>query len=110
MLAAAGAAGCGAEPKSYSDGEITDGLALKPDGREYVVATEEEPEGDAFCIVSELLNDAEEVEDAADRADGQALASREGNTGVVVSTELGFPCEQEVQRNLNRLDPKPKEE
>jgi hypothetical protein len=104
------AAGCGADSKSYSDGEISDGLALRPDGREYLVATKEEPKGDAFCIVTELLNDADEVEQAPDGAARQALSSREGNAGVVVSTELGFPCEEEVARNLNRLDPKPKEE
>jgi hypothetical protein len=102
--------GCGAESKSYSDGEISDGLALKADGNDYLVATEEEPKGDAFCIVSDLLNDADEVDGAPDGAAKQALSSREGNAGVVVSTELGFPCEEEVQRNLNRLDPKPKDD
>jgi len=107
---ATAAFGCGAEQVAYSDGEISDGLALKPDGREYLVATEDEPEGDAFCIVADLLNDSDEVEKAGSRAEGLALASREGNAGVVVDTGVGFPCEEEVQRNLNRLDPVPKED
>ncbi len=110
LLAFAGlmAAGCGSDPVSYGDGEIQDGLALKPDGGGYLVATKEAPEGDAFCLVRDLLNDADEVERAADEAEGQAISSRVGNTGVVV--EPPFGCEQEVQRNLNRLDPKPEEE
>ena len=107
---AVAALGCGADPVTYGDGEISDGLALRPDANEYLVATEEEPEGDAFCVVSELLNDADEVEKAGRRADGLALSSREGNAGVVVDTGVGFPCEEEVQRNLNKLDPVPKED
>lgn len=106
-LAGIVAAGCGADPVSYSDGEIADGLALRPERNTYLVATEDEPEGDAFCIVSDLLNDADEVDKAGKRAEGLAISSREGTAGVV--TEPPFGCEDEVRRNLNRLDPAPKE-
>jgi hypothetical protein len=99
-------AGCGEEETRYNDDVIVDRLNLEPTQTGYAV------DGDPFCEVDDkLLNDASEVEDAADRDDlGLVIASREGNAGVKGVPPFAPDCGDEVKKKLNKLDPVPKED
>ncbi len=72
LLASIALAGCG-ESEKFSDGKISDAIALADDA----------VGGDPFCIVKDFLNDAGEV-DEADRKDGPAISSAKGEVGVIV--------------------------
>lgn len=94
LAAALVAAGCG-ESEKFSDGKISDAIAL----------TDDAVGGDPFCIVKDFLNDAGEV-DRADRKDGPAISSAQGDVGVIVEQPFPADCEQEVRAGLNKLNPK----
>jgi len=94
LLALIALAGCG-ESEQFSDGKISDAIAL----------TDDAVGGDPFCIVKDFLNDAGEV-DEADRKDGPAISSSQGDVGVIVEQPFPADCEQEVRAGLNKLNPK----
>ena len=107
LAVALGAAACGEEDKaiSYSDGTIIDTLQLEKGDGGYAIG------GDPFCAVeSNLLNDGDEVSKAQDRDDlGLVISSNEGNVGVHAVPPFAPDCEKQVQKRLDKLDPKPKE-
>jgi hypothetical protein len=101
-------AGCGDsdESKTFSDQKIVDTLDLEETAGSFAMG------GDPFCEVEDnLLNDADEVQKAADRDDlGLVIASREGNVGIRGVPPFAPDCQQQAKKKLNKLDPKPKEE
>jgi hypothetical protein len=105
-VSAIAVAACGEEETRYDDGQIVDRLNLEQTDSGYAV------DGDPFCEVdNKLLNDASEVEDAADRDDlGLVIASRQGNAGVKGVPPFAPDCSDEVKKKLNKLDPVPKED
>jgi hypothetical protein len=100
-------AGCGDDDgKRYSDDKIVEAVHLEEslDGDAYAI------DGDPFCEVDKkLLNDADEVEDAAGD-DTLVVASREGNVGVVGTGAFAHNCQVTARKRLNKLDPRPKGE
>jgi hypothetical protein len=102
LASAALSAGCDEEETSYSNKQIVDALKLEDIDDIYAI------EGDPFCEVSKkLLNDASEVDDAAETEE-LVISSAEGNVGITAVAP--FACEREAKQALNKLDPKPKEE
>jgi hypothetical protein len=101
------AAACGEEETtiSYGDGTIIDTLQLEKSDGGYAIG------GDPFCAVeSNLLNDGDEVSKAQDRDDlGLVISSNEGNVGVHAVPPFAPDCEKQVQKRLDKLDPKPKD-
>jgi len=99
-------AGCGDEEKtvSYSDDKIVETLDLQKADGGYAIG------GDPFCAVeSNLLNDGDEVSKAQDRDDlGLVISSNTGNVGVRAVPPFAPDCEKQVQKRLDKLDPKPK--
>jgi hypothetical protein len=98
-------AGCGDEETiSYGDDTIIDTLDLEKSDGGYAIG------GDPFCAVeSNLLNDGDEVTKAQDRDDlGLVISSREGNVGIRAVPPFAPDCEKQVQKRLDKLDPKPK--
>ncbi len=100
--------GCGGgEETRFNDAKIVERLNLKEsaDGKAYEI------DGDPFCEVDrKLLNDATEVEEAADRDEfGLVIASREGNAGVEGLPPFNPECGEVAEKKLNRLDPEPAE-
>jgi hypothetical protein len=85
-------AGCGADA-GFSDGRIADAIEAEND----------RVGGDPFCVVSDYLNDADEVEQA-DEKGNPIIASRRGNIGVAVEPPFPPDCENRVQKGLDRLD------
>ena len=109
MVAAVGIllVGCGdGEGVSYSDAKIVDKLNLKKSGNGYAI------DGDPFCEVEgKLLNDSDEVANAAERDDlGLVIASKEGNVGVKGVPPFAPDCGEKAKKKLNKLDPKAKED
>jgi hypothetical protein len=98
---------CGGDEIRYSDQEIIDKLNLEEsaDGETYAI------DGDPFCEVEKkLLNDADEVEQAAEGRNGNlVIASREANVGVKGRPGIVPDCQETARKKLNRLDPPPKE-
>lgn len=96
-------AGCGdGDGVSYSDAKIIDKLNLKKSGNGYAI------DGDPFCEVEgKLLNDADEVSNAADRDElGLVIASAEGNVGVKGVPPFAPDCKDQAKKKLNKLDPR----
>jgi hypothetical protein len=98
-------AGCSdGDSKHYSDAKIIDKLNLKKSENGYAV------NGDPFCeIEAKLLNDADEVSAASDH-NNLVIASNQGNAGVKAVPPFAPDCQDKVQKKLNKLDPKPKED
>ena len=105
LVAAVAAAGCGDEDVRYSDKDIIDKLNLEKSDNGYSV------EGDIFCEVKkDLLNDADQVEEAADRDQlGIVIVSAGGNAGVEGVPVFSPDCKDQVKEKLNKLDPRPEE-
>jgi hypothetical protein len=102
LVAAIALSACDDEETNYSNKEIVEALKLEDADDIYAI------EGDPFCEVSkQLLNDASEVDDAADTEE-LVISSAEGNVGITAVAP--FACERETRQALNKLDPKPKEE
>jgi hypothetical protein len=97
-------AGCGDEDSvKYNDAKIIDKLNLEKSGNGYAI------DGDPFCEVEgKLLNDADEVSNAADRDElGLVIASAQGNVGVKGVPPFAPDCRDKAKKKLNKLDPKP---
>jgi hypothetical protein len=109
LMAALGVviSGCGGDdgPK-YSDAKIVEKLNLKTTGNGYAI------DGDPFCEVEgKLLNDADEVSNAADRDHlGLVIASAQANVGVKGVPPFAPDCKDKAKKKLNKLDPKPKDD
>jgi hypothetical protein len=98
-------AGCGGDDKRYGDARIVERLHLEEVGDDYAI------DGDPFCAVERrLLNDADEVDDAADEDEVIIVASREGNVGVAGVAPFANDCADTARKRLNKLDPAPKED
>ncbi len=95
-----GLVGCGGDDTRYKDQKIVDRLNLKQTENGYAI------DGDPFCEVEKkLLNDAAEVEAAAEKDDlGLVIASREGNAGVQGVPVFAPDCSDEAKKKLNKLD------
>ena len=100
------AAGCGGDEQTtrFSDDKIIDTVDLQKSEGGYAIG------GDPFCEVdSNLLNDADEVDKAQDSDDlNLVLASHEGNVGVSGVPPFAPDCRQKAEKQLDKLDPKPK--
>ena len=105
LLVAVAAAGCGDDEVRYGDKQIVDKLNLEDSENGYSL------DGDIFCEVKhQLLNDADEVDEAADKDTlGLVIASAEGNVGVEGVPVFSPDCKDQAKKKLNKLDPKPKE-
>jgi hypothetical protein len=97
LVASLAIASCG-EDEGFSDKKIADAIGVKGD----------EVGGDPFCVISDYLNDPDEVE-KADKRDKPAISSARGAVGVVVEPPFPDDCELKVRRALNQLDPKKEE-
>ena len=100
-------AGCGeGDGISYSDKQITEKLNLEKSGNGFAI------DGDPFCEVEgKLLNDADEVANAAERDDlGLVIASAEGNVGVKGVPPFAPDCKDKAKKKLNKLDPRQPDE
>jgi hypothetical protein len=105
-VVAVAVSGCGDETTtSYGDEKIVETLNLKKSEGGYAIG------GDPFCEVdNNLLNDSAEVGEAEDRDElGLVIASREGNVGVRGVPPFAPDCEQQAKKELDKLDPEPKE-
>jgi hypothetical protein len=104
--AALGVAGCGEEEEEFPNGRIIDALGLEEVDSGYAI------DGDPFCeVTSKLLNDSEEVDTALDEDElGLIIASRHGNVGIEAVPPFAPDCKDKAKKQLNRLDPVPKEE
>ena len=96
-------AGCGGEDTRYNDSQIVDRLNLEETEGGYAI------DGNLFCEVDKkLLNDADEVDAAADKDElGLVIASSQGNAGVEGVPPFQPDCAQLARKKLNRLDPEP---
>ena len=92
-------AGCGGGD-GYSDEEIS--KAIRAEGGEV--------DGDPFCVVADILNDAEEIDEISRKQEGSIIASVRGNVGVVVEPPFPDNCARIVRDGLNRLDQRKKSE
>lgn len=104
MGAGAALAACGDEEDQarFANKKIIDRLELEEADSSFAIG------GDPFCIVEgELLNDADEVESA--RGETFVIASANGNVGVHPVAPFAPDCRARAKKELNRLDPKPKD-
>jgi hypothetical protein len=89
--------GCGAE-QSISDSKLAAALDLEQGSGAYRV------DGDPFCTVDELLNDADEVESASGSEGSSFLiASPDGEVGVLARRPFAPDCTQKAKDALKRL-------
>jgi hypothetical protein len=99
--------GCSdSQSKHFSDAKIIDKLNLteSTDNKDAYAL-----DADPFCeIEKKLLNDADEVSAAGDH-NNLVIASREGNVGVKAIPVFPVDCKEKVQKKLDKLDPKPKD-
>ena len=105
-VAVLGLGACGEEEEGIGNGRIVDALGLEEVDSGYAI------EGDPFCEVTrKLLNDSEEVDAALDEDElGLIIASRQGNVGIEAVPPFAPDCKAKAKKQLNRLDPTPKEE
>jgi hypothetical protein len=98
-------AACGDEQLRYSDDEIVERLKLEKTDSGFYLA------GEPFCEVEkQLLNNADEVEKAADREDlGLVIASRAANAGIQGVPPFAPDCADDAKKKLNKLDPEPED-
>jgi hypothetical protein len=97
--------GCGEDPVRYGDQKIIDKLNLEQSENGYSI------DGDIFCEVKkDLLNDADQVDKAADKDElGLVIVSAGGNVGVEGVPVFSPDCKDQAKKKLNKLDPKPEE-
>jgi hypothetical protein len=97
LVLAAGASGCGDE-QATSDSKLVQALDLKQANSAYRI------DGDPFCTVDELLNDADEVEQASDPGGADFLiASPNGEVGVLARKPFAPDCTRQARDALKRL-------
>jgi hypothetical protein len=90
-------AGCGTEG-SISDSKIVNALDLKRAGRGYEMG------GDPFCAIGQLLNDADEVEEASNGGGQEfVIASPNGEVGVLARRPFAPDCSRRARAALKRL-------
>jgi hypothetical protein len=91
------AGGCGFG-NSTPDSEIVKALDLKPVGQRYEIG------GDPFCVVAELLNDGDEVDQASgDQGQEFLIASPDGEIGVLALRPFAPDCTRRAKDDLRRL-------
>jgi hypothetical protein len=93
-------AGVGCGPgQTTSDSEIVSALDLKQGTHAYQMG------GDPFCTVDELLNDADEVEQASDKPGSQdfLIASPNAEIGVLARRPFAPDCARQAKDALKRL-------
>jgi hypothetical protein len=91
------AVGCGTG-SSTPDSEIVKALDLKRAGEGYEIG------GDPFCVVGELLNDGEEVDQASgDQGQEFLIASPDGEIGVLALRPFPPDCTRRARDDLKRL-------
>jgi hypothetical protein len=91
-------AGCGTDG-SISDPKIVNALDLKRAANKYEMG------GDPFCTIDQLLNDADEVEEASKRGgDEFVIASRDGEIGVLARRPFAPDCSRRAKAGLQRLE------
>jgi len=97
-LVLAGAAGCGTGG-STPDSNIVSALGLKQGNHAYQIG------GDPFCTVDQLLNDADEVQKAADKPGSRdfLIASPNGEIGVLARRPFAPDCARHAEAALKRL-------
>jgi hypothetical protein len=105
-VTALGLSACGEEDEAFPNGRIVEALELEEVDSGYAI------EGDPFCeVTSKLLNDSGEVDEALDEDElGLIIASRQGNVGIEAVPPFAPDCKEKAKKQLNRLDPVPKEE
>jgi len=97
-LVLGGAAGCGTGG-STPDSNIVSALGLKQGNHAYQIG------GDPFCTVDQLLNDADEVQKAADKPGSRdfLIASPNGEIGVLARRPFAPDCARHAEAALKRL-------
>jgi hypothetical protein len=91
------AGGCGSG-SSTPDSEIVEALNLKRAGEGYEIG------GDPFCVVGELLNDRDEVDQASgDQGQEFLIASPDGEIGVLARRPFAPDCTRRARDDLKRL-------
>jgi hypothetical protein len=97
-LAVGGAVGCGPGQTS-SDSKIVSALDLKQATHAYQIG------GDPFCTVDQLLNDADEVQQASDKPGRRdfLIASPNGEIGVLARRPFAPDCARQAKDALRRL-------
>ncbi len=91
------AGGCGSG-SSTPDSEIVKALNLEQAGQRYEIG------GDPFCTVDELLNDADEVDQASDdQGPDFLIASPDGEIGVLARRPFAPDCTRGAKDDLKRL-------
>ena len=93
-----GAAGCGAGG-STPDSKIVSALHLKQGNHAYQIG------GDPFCTVDQLLNDADEVQQAGDKPGSRdfLIASPNAEIGVLARRPFAPDCARRAKDALKRL-------
>jgi hypothetical protein len=97
-LAVGGAVGCG-PGQTTSDSKIVSALDLKQATHAYQIG------GDPFCTVDQLLNDADEVQQAGDKPGSRdfLIASPNGEIGVLARRPFAPDCARQAKDALKRL-------
>lgn len=96
-LLTASTIGCGSG-ESTSDAKIVRALDLKQAGGAYRI------DGDPFCTVDDLLNDADEVDGADDSGAASFLiASPDGQIGILARRPFAPDCTRKAKDDLKRL-------
>jgi hypothetical protein len=91
-------AGCTAGD-SRSDAKIVEALDLKRAANRYEMG------GDPFCTIDQLLNDADEVEEASSRGGEEfVIASPNGEVGVLARRPFAPDCSRRARAALKRLE------
>ena len=95
LFAAAGCSTGGSTP----DSKIVSALGLKQGNHAYQIG------GDPFCTVDQLLNDADEVKQAADKLGSRdfLIASPNAEIGVLARRPFAPDCERHAKDALKRL-------
>ena len=93
-------AGCGTG-SSISDSKIATALELKRVSGGYEMG------GDPFCAIEELLNDADEVDEASQRGgETFVIAGPSGEVGVLARRPFAPDCARRARSALKRLERK----
>jgi hypothetical protein len=96
LVAATALAGCSSSStKGVPDSKIIKALDMKSIGGNLAM------QGNPFCSVTKLLNDASEVKSAA--SSGKVIASRDHTLGVVIVRPFAPSCKRFAERKLDKL-------
>jgi hypothetical protein len=95
LVAATAVAGCSSGGSDTAQSKIVEALQMK------TVQGHLAMEGNPFCSVSKVLNEATEVNDAS--SSGRVIASRDHTLGVVVIKPFAPSCRNFAERKLDKL-------